>query len=243
MTATIEPQFRRRTHLGWADFLPRYLLVEAACRGRRVLEVGTQDARSLVRLRDGGAARIVGTTPEPDVVDPGGLLDRKDELLAMEEGRLGFEDDAFDVVLVVDLARQLARDPRFLDEVRRILAADGFALIGFESGGRGLGQVVDDRAPPPLLDAGRLQSAIRAAFADARFFQQTPFVGVAIHPEGNGQAADVAVDPSLAARSAQPSHVIAIAGAGTPGNLGPTLVEIPFLDFEATAQAAHARSA
>ena len=241
MTATIEPQFRRMSAFGWAEFLPRNLLVEAACRGRRVLEVGTQDPRGLLRLKSGGASRILGTTPEPDRVDPQRLLNRTSELSAMADGAIEFEDGAFDVILVVDLARQLASTPNFLAEVRRVLAPDGFVLLGFESG-RGLSRLVERPSPPPPLEPKRLERAVREVFGDARFYQQTPFIGVAIHPAGADDA-KVAVDPSFAARTSRPSHVIALAGRGAPESVDSTLVELPFLDFEATAQAAQARSA
>ncbi len=242
MTATLEPpQFRPRSALGWAEFLPRYLLVEAACRGRRVLEVGTQDPRSLVRLKEGGAAKVVGTAQDPQAVDPSGLLQPHGELVRMADGRLELDTDAFDVVLVVDLGRQVALVPGFLEEVRRVLAPDGFALLGFESG-RGLSRLVDDRSPPPPLEPKRLQMAVKAVFPTARFYQQKPFIGVAIQPEG-AEATGVSVAPSLAASHARPSHVIALAGAGAPEGLDPTLVALPFIDFEASAQAAQARSA
>ncbi len=242
MTATIEPpQYRRRASFSWAEFLPRYLLVEAACRGRRVLEIGTLDPRSLARLKEGGAEQIVGTAPDPKSVDPTGLLKRSVELVAMPDGQVDFPEGAFDVVLVVDLARQIATAPKFLTQIRRVLGPDGFALLGFESG-RGLSRLVGDPTPPPLLEPRRIEMAVRAVFQDARFYQQTPFIGVAIQPQGT-ERSDVPVDPSLAATGARPSHVIALAGRGAPDGFGPKLVELPFLDFEATAQAAQARSA
>ena len=244
MTATLEPlKHRRRATFGWAEFLPRYLLVESAFRGRKVLEIGTQDPRSLTRFKEHGATKVVGTAPDPRVVDPTGTLESTGDLVAMKDGELRFADRTFDVVLVVDLGRQLAHAPHFVEEVRRVLSPGGFVLLGFESGGRGLSRIVDDAVPPPPFESKRLEMAVRSVFPDARFYQQKPFIGVAIQPEGTDGPDAVSLDPSLAASASRPSHVIALAGTGAPTSLDPTLVELPFLDFEATAQALHARSA
>src|SRR5690242_4792942 len=117
---------RGRANIGWSEFLPRYLLIEEALEGRRALELGTLDARSLFRLHDAGASRVVGTSPEPARFEPALFRGRRVELLAMETGRVDFDDGAFDAILVTDLSLELAANGRFLEEVRRVLAPDGF---------------------------------------------------------------------------------------------------------------------
>ncbi len=218
--------------------------MESALHGRRVLEVGTDDPRSLLRLLDAGATRVIGTAPDTGAFDRSRFGSHAVELFAMDRGRVDFPDDSFDAVLVADLSRELAHNPRFLDEVRRVLAPSGFVLVGFAANGRSLTHLVADDATYPALEPHRLESAVRDAFPDARFYVQSPFIGVTIHREGEDPAAlDVSLDPSLSGPVARPSHVLALGGGGAPHPQDRTLVELPFLDFEALQEAAQAKNA
>lgn len=235
---------RARASLGLGEFLPRYLLVESALAGRRVLEVGTDDPRSLLRLLDAGATRVIGTAPDAGAFDRSRFGSHAVELFSMDRGRVDFPDDSFDAVLVTDLSRELAHNPRFLEEVRRVLAPSGFVLVGFAATGRSLVHLVSDDATYPELEPQRLESAVKDAFPDARFYVQSPFIGVTIHREGEDPAQlDVSLDPSLSGPVARPSHVLAIGGAGAPHAQDRTLVELPFLDFEALQEATQAKTA
>ncbi|MEQ9497097.1 MAG: methyltransferase domain-containing protein [Deltaproteobacteria bacterium] len=235
---------RARASLGLGEFLPRYLLVEAALEGRRVLEVGTDDPRSLLRLLDAGAQRVIGTAPDAGAFDRSRFGSHAVELFSMDRGRVDFPDDSFDAVLVADLSRELAANARFLDEVRRVLSTDGFMLVGFAATGRSLTHLAADEGEYPELEPHRLESAVKDTFPDARFYVQSPFIGVTIHREGQDPASlDVSLDPSLSGPVARPSHVLAIGGAGAPEPQDRTLVELPFLDFEALQEAVQAKSA
>lgn len=234
---------RARASLGLGEFLPRYLLVEAALAGRRVLEVGTSDPRSLLRILDAGAARVIGTSPEAGAFDRSRVGSHAIEMFPMDRGRVDFPDDSFDAVLVADLSRELSNNPRFLDEVRRVLSPRGFVLVGFAATGRSLTHLVSDDPALPELEPQRLERAVREAFPDARFYVQSPFIGVTIHREGEDPATlDVSLDPSLSGPEARPSHVLAIGGPDAPDPNDRTLVELPFLDFEALTEASQARS-
>src|SRR5215813_10107434 len=83
---------RGRANIGWSEFLPRYLLVEDSLHNARTLEIGTVDARSLFRLHDAGASRVVGTSPLASRFEPSLFRGRRIELLAMETGRVDFDD-------------------------------------------------------------------------------------------------------------------------------------------------------
>src|SRR5690349_21489029 len=89
---------RGRANIGWSEFLPRYLLIEDALRGKRTLEIGTLDPRSLFRLHDAGATRVVGTSPNASRFEPTLFRGRRVELQAMESGRIDFDAAAFDVI-------------------------------------------------------------------------------------------------------------------------------------------------
>lgn len=231
---------RGRAAVGWSEFSTRYLLLEGILKDRRVLEIGTFDPRSLLRLHDLGAGRVIGCTEDASRFDRSRFPSRSIELFGMDPGRIDFADGSFDVVLVVDLAKELSHNPRFVFEVRRVLAKDGFCLLAYPSSGRALVDLVED-GPLPALSPSRLEDAVREVFTGARFYLQAPFVGVAIEPEGR-RAEGVSLEPSTDTTPSRPSHVLAFAGRGLPELQDRTLVELPFLDFEAMAEAERART-
>jgi chromosome segregation ATPase len=242
--SSIRVRSRGRANIGWSEFLPRYLLIEDSLRGKRTLEIGSVDVRSLFRLHDAGASRVVGTSPASSNFEPSLIRGRRIEVMVMESGRVDFDDQAFDAILVTDLSLELSSNPRFLEEVRRVLAADGFCLIGFPSNGRSVVELVEDDRGGSALEPYRLEEAVRAIFPDARFYVQSPFIGVAIQPEAlDTRDAGVSLEPSLAGSSPRPSHVIALCGSGAPLPEERTLVELPFNDFEAMTEAAQSRAA
>ncbi len=229
-------QSRAKASVGWSEFLPRYLLVEGALAGKRVLELGTADPRALRYLNEAGAAQVVGTTAEPNQLSRL-RLPRGVDLVAMDTGRADFPDASFDVVLVVDLASELAAGPRFLEEVRRILAPQGFALLAYPANGRGWTDLLDDQ--PAGFENRRLNEQVRATFSDARFYFQTPFAGVTIDPEGG--EAQVALEPAKGPKG-RPSVILALVGQA-PRPSERTLIELSFGDVEALADAAQAGAA
>lgn len=248
MTSTVEGAIRirsrERANIGWSELLPRYLLIEEALAGRRALEIGILDPRSLFRIHDASAARVVGTSPHAARFEPALFRGRRIELLAMEPGRVDFDNGAFDAIIVSDLSVELAANARFLEEVRRVLSPDGFCLIGFQASGRSWVELADQDDGPLLLEPLRLEEAVRAAFPGARFYRQAPFIGVAIQPQDiDPKDASVSLEPSLAGPEPPASHVIALAGTGAPDPEERTLIELPFTEFEAMTEVAKARSA
>lgn len=243
MAASIEGVFtRRRATLSFGELLPRYLLVEGALAKKRVLEVGTIDPRSLLRIHDAKAARVVGTAEDVSRFQPSMFRGRRIEVMPMEAGRIDFDDRSFDVVLVVDLAVELAASPRFLEELKRVLAPGGFAAIAYQSTGRSFVELVEDEGGGSLLEPSRLEDAIRESMPKARFYRQMPFIGVAIEPEHAEGEAGLALEPALAQSAQDPSHVIALWGDSAPVPEERTLVELPFRELEAISDAAHARA-
>lgn len=237
---TKEP--RARSAVGWSEFVPRYLLVEEALAGRHVLEVGTTDVRSLIRLHDAGARRVMGTALDLSVFDRTALRGRTIDVIRMEPGRLDFGDAAFDAILVVDLAKEIAHNPAFLAEVRRILSPSGFAVFGYASTGRSLVDLIGDEPKILPVEPSDLEARIKEVFPGSQFYLQSPFVGVTIQPKGvDPLSADVALEPELAGPNAAPSHVIVLSGRA-PEATDRTLVELPYLAFEAMTDAGRERS-
>src|SRR5205823_6144618 len=119
----------------------------------------------------------------------------------------------------------------------------GFAMIGFQASGPSLLELVDNGTHAGLLDPSRLEDAIRAGFEGARFYRQAPFIGVAIEPEDSDpELAGVSLEPLPDGGGARPSHIIALCGNGAPDPNDRTLVELPFLEFEALSEAEKERA-
>jgi SAM-dependent methyltransferase len=183
MAASIESALRHRSRgratIGWSELLPRYLLVEDALSKKRVLEIGTIDLRSLLRIHDAKATRVVGTAPDISRLDSALVRGRRIELSPMEPGRVDFDDQSFDAILVVDLGLELAANARFLDELKRVLSPDGFCAIAYQAG-RSFLELVEDGGSLVAIDPSRLEAAVREAMPEARFYLQSPFIGVSI---------------------------------------------------------------
>lgn len=246
MAATLEGVFRPRSKsretITWSELLPRYLLVEGALAKKRVLEIGTIDPRSLLRIHDAKAVRVVGTSPDVGRFEPALFRGRRIEALPMESGRIDFDDRSFDAVLVADLGAELAANARFLEELKRVLAPDGFCALAYQANGRSLLELVEDNGAMLLLEPSRVEDAIREALPRARFYHQLPFVGVTIEPEDAGTEGGVSLEPSTGGVAPRPSHVIALWGRSAPLPEERTLVELPFTELEAVTEAAHARA-
>ncbi|MGF1509170.1 MAG: methyltransferase domain-containing protein [Myxococcota bacterium] len=227
--------------LRWSEFEPRLSLIESNLEGRRVLDVGTRDARSLMRLVSAGASQVIGVCPEPDRCTRRGQLPPAVDLVAMESGRLDFSDGRFDVVIVEDLATECSAQPRFLHELRRVLSPDGVALLAFEAAGRSWSGLLDEDGLPPTHDSERLTGQIEKLFQGVRLFVQTPFVGVSIHPEGEAPfSAGISLDPRRDREP--PSHLLALVGVRGTLEAQHTLVELSFRDVREQSERRWARA-
>lgn len=209
-----------RAHPG--EVLPRIAMLEEAVRGRRVLEVDAVELAGLLRLSDAGAVRVAATTARPERFSVASLRGRRIELIAMETGRVDFEDGSFDVAIVSDLARARTANPRFLDDLRRVLDGGGAALFALPAAQPGIEQ---------------LSHELRSRFGELRFFRQVPFFGVTLVDEAaDPDTASVSLDASLAGPSPEASHLVLLAGHLDPAPDERTLVELPLAEFLALTQ-------
>lgn len=205
----------------WTDLWPRYRLVEPFAEGRRVLEVGTRDPRALSELVDAGAQRVVATSPSAGAETAQGV-----ELVPMPSGALSFDDNAFDVLLVADLAVEIKANREFLEEARRVVAEDGLLLFGFAGEGRGLGSLFE-ASTEPLVEPERLMRMVHERFPSVVFYHQSPFVGVALRPLGVHDEVPFGAAPYPGSAS----YVVAAVGQERVLDR-PRLLELPFTEIE-----------
>ena len=91
------------------------------------LEISSGDGMISAALRTlGGSWRTaVGTEAESDSV--GYCI--KENILMIENGKLPFEDQSFDQVVIVDALKNFSDDREFIHECHRILKNDGWVII------------------------------------------------------------------------------------------------------------------
>ncbi|MBX2810428.1 MAG: hypothetical protein KTR25_01405 [Myxococcales bacterium] len=208
----------------WTEVWPRYQLVEPFVQGRRVLEVGTFDTRGLARLVRAGAERVVGATSQLARVEgPREAL----ELVPMSPGHINFPDQAFDVLLVVDLAQEMAANDNFFDELRRVMEVNALLLLGFAGDGLGLDALLGERKQQ-IFVAQQLMYRVQERYPDAVFFHQQPFIGLALQPKNLPQPAEFVAQMPLGFNPA--SYILAAVGP-TSVLERPQLVELSLEDL------------
>jgi 2-polyprenyl-3-methyl-5-hydroxy-6-metoxy-1,4-benzoquinol methylase len=119
----------RRT-LGDAEHLARYRWAAQFARGRRVLDAGCGTAYGSELLATEGAAEVVGVDIAHHVLDAvrPSVADAV-RLDVADVCQLPYADGAFDLVVCFNVIEHLDHPRRALDELARVLAADGLLLV------------------------------------------------------------------------------------------------------------------
>jgi len=203
-----------------------YSYLRPVISGRRVLEVGCGTGEAAEHLLRLGAKTVVGAGSARDIAQARSR--HHDGALAFVTMTADAIDasGAFDVVLVPDAASVLrGHGPVQLSTLIALVAPDGQLACVVPNGDRGDGV--------PYYD---VVDALAPHFPKVRMFGQTPFAAYGI-AEFDEAAADLRVDSDLAEReSEEPTHYIALAGAGEPQGLGYALVQIPAGDWDGRPQ-------
>ena len=119
----------RRT-LVEAEHLARYRWAAQFARGRRVLDAGCGTAYGSDLLATAGAAEVVGIDVADHVLDS--VRPRVAEAVRLDVAdvcQLPYDDGAFDLVVCFNVIEHLDYPRRALDELTRVLAADGLLLV------------------------------------------------------------------------------------------------------------------
>jgi SAM-dependent methyltransferase len=95
--------------------------------GLQCLEVSCGDGMISAHLRSRGGSWKTAAITEAAADSIAYCLGEK--ILLAENGRLPFEDQAFDLVVIVDALKGIAADHDFIRECHRVLKSDGWVLI------------------------------------------------------------------------------------------------------------------
>ncbi len=94
------------------------------------LEVSSGDSVISMHLRSLGGSWKTATSTESAAISIGYGISEK--LVLIENGKLSFDDNIFDMVVIVDALKGIAADHDFIRECHRVLKPDGWVIISEE---------------------------------------------------------------------------------------------------------------
>jgi SAM-dependent methyltransferase len=189
------------------------IYAESLASGRRVVVVGdatdglgatiAELGARVVHVYDPDAARAALAAASPA---------RGVSIRALPPGDFDVRDGAFDVAIIPDLA-SVADPAALLARVRRLVGADGVAIVAARNPEAPDARARDDAADARTLDYYELYDLVSLQFASIRMIGQVPFHGVAIAELGEADGApQVSVDTQLVPDAGVPDLFIALAG-------------------------------
>jgi SAM-dependent methyltransferase len=98
--------------------------------GQQCLEISSGDGMISTHLRSLGGSWKTTVSTENAAASIGYSI--SEPLTLIEQGKLPFEDQSFDMVVIVDALKGFAADADFIRECHRILKADGWVVISEE---------------------------------------------------------------------------------------------------------------
>jgi SAM-dependent methyltransferase len=120
------PQFEACTYVDWKTMLTRaHPRIRSA---RSILDIGAGGGAILHALERRGA-RLAAVEVSPDAVEALRSRGFEAERVDLDEGKLPFATDAFDVVLCYDVFEHLFSPDVLLAEIRRVLSPSGVAFL------------------------------------------------------------------------------------------------------------------
>src|SRR3954447_22162510 len=106
----------------------RFAARAAGAAAGRVLDLGCGTGYGSAILAAGGARGVVGVDRSPSAIAHAAAQHPGRYVIA-DAGALPFADAAFDLVVALELIEHLVRPEVLVGEMRRVLAADGTAIV------------------------------------------------------------------------------------------------------------------
>ena len=199
---TSPASFRAHADLALAVYL------EPQVEGRRVLLLGSAEGALADRL-DQLAAYL-------EIIDPAAREPSRGEV-----PELPFDDESFDLVLVLDAATLPTPANEALRELQRVLARGGLLAVGAAASSKRRA-----RREPPAHAA--LEGLLQSAFRNVRVLSQSPLSGFAVGELEPRRGEDVTVDSSLLRDARrEPDRLLGLASSGKLPAEGRLWIEVP----------------
>lgn len=216
----------------WVERVVRYQYLEPLLHERRVLEVGCGTGRG-ADLVASYAREVVAVETSPLLLSQAKSSHGRPNLRFQvgDPDRLSVEDRSFDVVLVPELQRWIARGT-LVPEIRRVLAPSGLAMFAVPSGDSGVAQG---------LSYGDLVEYCATAFDHVRLVGEIPFAGTIMADFEPDEDLDPELDCSLVEEDEPPTHYLALCSDEPLRALGYTVVQVPEVVGAATGDVSQLR--
>jgi chromosome segregation ATPase len=202
----------------WIERLVRYQCLEPLIAGRRVLEVGCGTGRA--------ADHLAQVADQVDAIDTSSLvltqarrhyLRGNLEYHIAEPDRLGFPSHAFDVVVIPELQRWIARGG-LIPELRRVMAPDGAAIFAVPSADAGYEHGLSYHDFVEYLSQG---------FNHVRMLGEVPFVGTIMADFEPDEELEPELDCSLIDEDDPPQGYLAVCSDSPVEPISYTVVQVP----------------
>lgn len=204
-----------------AEHLVRYTWAASFSDGRRVLDAGCGVGYGAEMLNRAGAAAVYAIDNSPAALE----LARASvsEGVTLEQGdvaALPYPDDSFDLVVCFEVIEHIEQPERVLDELARVLHADGLLLLSSPNRDR---YVPGNPHHRHEYVRPELQAALDARFGSARIISQHVMLASVI-----SWSASPVFDDAQLARVADPepadeTYLLAMAGSDLPPDPGPVV--------------------
>jgi len=202
----------------WEERLVDYQFAEQVLQGRAVLEVGCgSGAGSYFLART--ARTVTAVDPDAGVVErcQRTFSSRNLRFVHADPSRLELKPGSFDVVCVPLLERWPGRQ-EVLNQVRRMLHPEGFALFTVTSGDRpGSGEGVT---------YAELEQSLGQVFTHVRISGEIPFSGFTMADFKPQQELSPVLDCSLVDEDEPPTKYLALCGAAPLSSLGYAVIQV-----------------
>jgi SAM-dependent methyltransferase len=207
-----------------AEHLARYRWAAQIAPGRRVLDAGCGTGYGCALLAQAGAAEVVGVDIAAAALDSSrpAMPDRV-RLEVADLGRLPYADGAFDLIVCFDVIEHLSDPGPGLDEIVRVLAADGVLLVSTPN------RAVHSPASPhhhrEYLPE-ELGDELRARLAHVRMMHQDAYLTVAVLGDadflaGGRELTGIPLHKLAAGERDSEEITVAVAGRNEPPEIPP----------------------
>lgn len=203
-----------RGQLVEAEHLARYEWAAQLCSGRRVLDVGCGAGYGSELLHRAGAMEVVGIDNSATALDLARSNVSSGVTCELGDAReLAFPDDWFDLVVCFELIEHVDDQARVLDEVARVLRADGLLVLSSPNRDR---YVPGNPHHRHELLRDELQGLLDVRFPSARILSQHVMLASVVGWTQGPVSEDGAVQRVAAPDEDDELYLVAMAGSKLP---------------------------